>query len=171
VRKLAAGTWQYSKKVSRIGDAAATPGERSHARNNGGYVLADFSLWRDANDAARFVGAFVRHGIASDSVNEYRSSSQLGVSFAQVLRIGRENTLAFGASLTDTSRAFRRSRAGEGLTTRSRETALELTYRIAATSWLILQPDVQYIFNPSADPDLEDAVVAGLRFEVVLESR
>ena len=30
----------------------------------------------------------------------------------------------------------------------------------------MLQPDVQYIINPGNDPDLDDAVVVALRFEL-----
>jgi porin len=32
--------------------------------------------------------------------------------------------------------------------------------------WLTLQPDIQYIVNPSVDPELRDAFVIGVRFEL-----
>ncbi|MDY6947997.1 MAG: carbohydrate porin, partial [Pseudomonadota bacterium] len=47
------------------------------------------------------------------------------------------------------------------------ESAIELTYRVQARSWLALQPDLQYIINPGTDPALEDAWVVGLRFELL----
>ena len=46
----------------------------------------------------------------------------------------------------------------------SAETAFEATYRYAATDWLNIQPDLQYVINPHGDRDIADAVVVGMRF-------
>ena len=46
------------------------------------------------------------------------------------------------------------------------EASIELTYRIPINEWLTLQPDVQFIFNPGADPALADSLALGLRFEL-----
>ena len=46
------------------------------------------------------------------------------------------------------------------------ESNVELTYRIAPTAWLTLQPNVQWVINPAGDPAIADAWVIGLRFEV-----
>ena len=48
----------------------------------------------------------------------------------------------------------------------SRETNLELTYRAPVTDWLTLQPDIQYVINPGVDPELDNALVFLLRFEL-----
>ena len=45
------------------------------------------------------------------------------------------------------------------------ETAIEFTYRAEICPWLILQPDVQYIINPSMDPSLKNALQIGVRLE------
>lgn len=47
-----------------------------------------------------------------------------------------------------------------------REMAIELTYRMRLTKWFHLQPDVQYIFHPGGTSSVDDALVAGVRFEV-----
>jgi porin len=169
VRKFAAGAWAYSESVERLDEVAAGVDEPRRVRNRGGYLLADFSLWQDSADEERYFDAFVRHGVAAGSANEYRSSSQAGVLFAQPLRIGRANVLGLGVSLADSSEALRRARAVEGLTTRTREAAIELTYRIELAPWLAVQPNLQYIRNPSVDPELDDAFVAGVRLEFSLD--
>jgi len=46
------------------------------------------------------------------------------------------------------------------------ETAIELFYKAPLTPWATIQPDFQYIASPSGNT--RDAVVFGLRFEVVL---
>jgi porin len=40
-----------------------------------------------------------------------------------------------------------------------------VTYRAKLTEWLTIQPDIQYIFNPAADPALDDSLAIGLRRE------
>ena len=45
----------------------------------------------------------------------------------------------------------------------STETAIELTWLIAITEQFVIQPDVQYIINPSSEPDIDDAVQVGFR--------
>jgi porin len=41
-----------------------------------------------------------------------------------------------------------------------------VTYFAQLNSWLALQPDLQYVIHPNTDPQLRDAVVVHLRFEV-----
>ena len=48
------------------------------------------------------------------------------------------------------------------------ERVWELHYRARLTSAISVTPDVQYVMNPYANPDLEDAVVLFLRTEVAL---
>jgi porin len=42
--------------------------------------------------------------------------------------------------------------------------AWELTYNDNLTTWLSVQPDVQYIIHPDTNPALRNALVAGARF-------
>jgi len=46
------------------------------------------------------------------------------------------------------------------------ETAIELFYKAQITPWMMIQPDIQYIANPSGI--YPDAVVIGMRYEIVL---
>ena len=48
----------------------------------------------------------------------------------------------------------------------SHETAIEFTYVLPIADRLQIQPDFQYILNPGADPDLENALVLGIRLEL-----
>lgn len=49
---------------------------------------------------------------------------------------------------------------------RSDETAIELYYRMQIHDSLVLQPDLQFIRDPSGDPGIPDALIGTLRFEV-----
>ncbi len=48
------------------------------------------------------------------------------------------------------------------------ETALEFTYLVTPLPWLSVQPDVQYILDPSTDGAVEDALVVGFRLQIAL---
>ena len=43
------------------------------------------------------------------------------------------------------------------------ELAIEVTYAAVVTSWLSVQPDLQYIINPGTDPSRDDALLLGVR--------
>ena len=45
------------------------------------------------------------------------------------------------------------------------ETAIEVTSLAQIASRLALQPDVQYVINPNADPTVRNALAFHLRFE------
>lgn len=47
------------------------------------------------------------------------------------------------------------------------ETALEVFYKIMVTPFFSVKPDLQYFINPGGDPEIDDALVGGLRLEVV----
>ena len=46
------------------------------------------------------------------------------------------------------------------------ETAFELVWKIQATEWLIVRPDLQWILDPGGDASLDDAWIAALRIEL-----
>jgi len=52
---------------------------------------------------------------------------------------------------------------------RANETAIELTYELQPLPFLFIQPDIQYIINPSGiNQKLNNCFAAFLRFEVHL---
>jgi porin len=52
----------------------------------------------------------------------------------------------------------------------SQETNYELSYQAEIKPRFIMQPDLQYIKNPSGDADTKDALVIGVRLRVGLEA-
>jgi porin len=149
--KVAAGAWHFTDRYENIdGDL-----ERG---NQGFYILAERELVRGDQFA---VAGFARMGIADSSINAFgsyfggglvmsgfldsRPNDRMGIAFAHA-RFGDEWQDATGAE--------------------SAETAIEWSYEMPVAEWLTLQPNLQYISNPSGDPTLDDAVVAGLRFAI-----
>lgn len=46
------------------------------------------------------------------------------------------------------------------------ETNIEAFYKLYATPFFSIKPDLQYIINPGGAGDVEDAIVAAVRVEV-----
>ena len=58
---------------------------------------------------------------------------------------------------------YSRSDRAQGGTGYSAETVVEATYRVVLAPWWSVQPDMQYIFNPSGAHGSNDALVLGAR--------
>jgi porin len=50
------------------------------------------------------------------------------------------------------------------------ETVAELTYALPIADNVVVQPDLQYVWNPGGDPAIPNALVVGLRFSLSLST-
>lgn len=160
------GYWRYTADFPELQepDASGTVGTRND--NAGGYVMAEFASGVAVATGEPRWRVFLRAGMAEDHVNTFdrflaaaavyrsdwprRYGSQLGLAIAEA-RIGD---------------AYRELRAAEGLATDACERNVELTWRFPLGAHAALQPDLQYVQNPSGDPQVPDAWVVGLRIEL-----
>lgn len=169
LRKLAFGTWSYTERFAHIDAELGGVPEPRTGRSRGAYALAELAAWQDGRDPERRLDVFARIGTAAGAVNEYDGSLQAGLVLSQPWASPREHALGLAFSRASTSGAFRRGRAALDEPLESHETTIELTYRSALTPWLTVQPDVQYVMNPGAEPGLRDALVVGVRLELAGE--
>ena len=77
-----------------------------------------------------------------------------------------DTAVGFAVASARTGKSYRAAQAALGLPFEKRATIFEATVHRQVTPWLGLQPDVQYVVNPSAAPGTRNAVVMGLRFEI-----
>lgn len=131
---------------------------RAHSRNHGEYLIAQQRLFGSGAQRPR-VDAFVQLGHADTEDNELSDYIGAGVNFTGLLPSRPDDVLGLGMARAQTSNVFRRALPGA----RSAETALELTYYVPVNPHLSIQPDIQYIFNPGADPSANHALVLGAR--------
>jgi porin len=158
-RKLALGAWVYTADFERLAD----PGGPQDDGNEGWYAIADRTVWR-GNDAS--VAAFLRVGQAEEKYNPFSGYIGFGTTVAGFLAARPADELGFAVAVGLAGDGYEASRALDGLGTDDHETTLELTWRAPVTDRLVLQPDIQYIVDPGNDPELDDAVVVALRFEL-----
>ena len=120
----------------------------------GGYVIADQQLWATGDRETRL---FLQAGYTPSDDSYIDLSGSLGVNIRGLVR-GRNNDIA---GLAFTSGRFTGSAGAE--------TAIELTYKAHISGNIFLQPDLQYIINPSGTESMTPHCLACfLRFGVTL---
>lgn len=135
--------------------------------NCGFYALVDQPLYiapGSKKDAPQGLSAFARISYAPDDRNPVEYYFDTG--FNYIGPLPRRPKDIFGA-------AFSFERLGTGLELASgapvlshHEHVLELTYLATLSDWFSLQPDLQYIINPGGIGRIQNAFVAGVRFNV-----
>jgi porin len=153
------GLWHHSGRTSELAD----PEIRRREESMGLYALAEGTLLNAGNHA---LNGFVRMGFADAHVHQIARYRGAGLVLSGPLFASSEHQeqLGLAVGVITNSGTFRRVQAELGASFERHETAVELTYRVRATPWLALQPDVQYIVNPGTDPALDNAWAVGLRF-------
>ncbi|MGE4133261.1 MAG: carbohydrate porin [Bdellovibrionales bacterium] len=147
--KTAIGGWTYTKESAAQDSSTDGP-----HRNYGYYLLFDHHLTKNLT-------AFVRWGIASPTVNQFEAAQEFGLGYKGLFPSRDEDFLGLGVARTQVSEAYERVNASE-----VSETAIELTYQFHFPRGIMIQPDIQYVMNPSVTSTTKDATVGTLRFEV-----
>ena len=144
--------------------ALGTPGvPRTHGSNYGVYGIVDQDVLKAGGHK---VSGFLRVGGAPSDVNFVDFYLDGGFNFVGFIP-GRANDVAgVAVAYSSVSGDFTDSQHTRNLPGYSAETVFEATYRVVLAPWWSVQPDVQYVFNPSGRHGSNDALVLGVRTAV-----
>lgn len=148
-----AGGWIYSAGFQTF------DGHESHG-NAGAYASIDARLIGVEGKDEQGLSAWLRLGAANARINPVALYLGAGVVYTGIFADGDQAGLAIAAA-----RMGDHGRMALGLS--SGETDIEVTYSAVITDWLSVQPDIQYVFSPGADPSLGNAFVIGTRFTLI----
>jgi porin len=165
--KYAIGFWRYGHRVPDQFDVDAN-NKPLQRRSQGGYLLAERSLFSLGGEAGRDVTAFGRHAFSSGHSTAIDRMSNLGVRVRGPIASRPDDSLAIGWTHSRLASKWRSAQQAAGSATASSEQAFEITWRAAITPWLAIQPDIQYIRNPGGTSGTADAKLIGVRLEVAL---
>jgi porin len=149
--RLALGSWYYTSEAEDLLNAAITH------HNKGIYSLAE----KEISDNGT---VFVRMGLANGDVNQTDFAWATGMHIKNIVANRPDGQLGLAISGAHNSESYKKSTS----LAHSMETGLEITYSDQLMPWLRIQPDVQYIVNPGTSPNIDNSLVVGLRFEVIL---
>lgn len=118
----------------------------------GVYVMGEQMLYAEDDSYKQGLWGWFALSYAPPDVNEITFMASGGLSYLGLFDNRPEDRLSF----TATTGVF-----SEHLTGQSAETVLELNYRAQVLPALYVEPDVQYVFNPNGESDIDDALVLG----------
>lgn len=126
---------------------------------HGGYLVLEQKVVPGSVDA------FIRLGVAQEDRVLVSFGFDCGINFTGPIPGRPADVLGIGLIYARISRDFAATQ-----TDRERwghETVVEVTYKITLTPWLMVQPDLQVIVHPGGSTAIPDAVVLGIRLDVL----
>jgi len=155
--KLALGGWYNS------GEFDSADGGTMRA-NSGTWMVGQALLISEDESYERGLGGFFQVAQADNTRNFNSWYFGTGLRYKGLIGSRPEDIVGLAWGRATISSTYQEANPG----TDSFEATTELTYRAIVRPWLTLQPSVQLITNPGANPDYDDAVVFYLRSEIVL---
>lgn len=131
----------------------------------GFYIGLDQMVFKENDDPKdkQGLGVFARYGYAHSDVNTVDSYWQTGTSYTGLIPTRDKDVFGFSVAQAMISEQ-RRAEVDAGA---DRETVYEWYYKFYVTPWLNISPDLQVITNPGGDKDARDAIVGGIRLQVI----
>jgi len=152
------GGYYDSKTFPDVAGGAAHRGEYSI------YFIADQELWHPDRSANRALSFFTRVGFAPENRSIVSLYGDVGLHFRGWCAARPGDIVGLGFSHAQLSPDLRDD-AGRGLHAHH-EMIGELTYQAVLSSYLSIQPDLQFIFTPGATQPASTAVVMGMRLNL-----
>lgn len=166
--KLAAGLWVYTSEFDDFVRTDAGGEPRTRDGSHGAYLLAEAHVFHEREDPDQGLSMFGRAGVADPRTAVVDAYLGGGAVYRGALPGRDEDELGLAVAAAHLGSDYRKASSRAGTTLESWEVALELSYRFHATPWLSIQPDMQVVFDPGGNADLDDAVVVGARFLISL---
>ena len=162
--KIMAGYWDYTSKFNTFDQTNPNGTPRQFYGQNGGYIGGATRLY--SQTARRGLDAFANLGIAGSRGQEFTHSLNVGFTYTGLLDARPRDRLGVAVGIAGVGGPYRRAQTAAGAGVKTYETNFELTYRAPITSWLTVQPDIQYWINPNVDPALKNDLLLLIHFEV-----
>ena len=158
--RMGLGAFSYSADFEAIRETDATGNPVRRGGNAGWYGFAEGTTNTDTADG-RSTSAFIRLGTANGALNPFDRYFGAGMVMSGFVPHRPDDQVGISMAMARCSADFRAAAGAE-----SHETAIEFTYVLQISDILRVQPDLQYILNPGADPELENALAIGVRLDI-----
>ena len=152
--KLALGAWYYTARFPDLVDTLPNGTRVQHRGSGGAYVIGDQKV-------GSFT-VFAQLGLGDGRVNQVGGYVGGGVTLTGPLASRAQDALGLAVAAARNGSHFERAQAAAGVPAAG-ETTVELTYAVELSSWVMMQPDLQYVIRPGGTALTRNAVVLGLR--------
>ncbi|MEM7007637.1 MAG: carbohydrate porin [Thermodesulfobacteriota bacterium] len=153
--KYTFGAYYDTASFDQLADAT-----RSEDGNYGFYWTLQQMVYSEDSKDGQGLTPWINFVVSPDeSINTFPFFMMGGLVYQGPFKSRNDDVAAFG---------FAYGTFSDDLPGQDYEAMLELTYMIQATPWLQIQPDAQWIFNPSGTDDIDDALVLGFQMLLTL---
>lgn len=160
--RVGLGAWMYTSRTKGIFDEELDRRGWDEQRTRGIYSLAEYSIY--SNDARnREIGVFGRAGLADPYVNRLGYFVGGGVTMDGLFSGKLENSLGLGIVSAFNGKDYKDAQRQLGKQVDNAETIIEATVLLELQEHFQIQPDIQYVFNPTTDPTIKNALVVAMR--------
>lgn len=163
--KLAFGGWFYTSQ-SEINNIYSFGSNTELQNNYGFYFTAERSLYLNSENPLSVLSGFIRIGFANTNVNPVDFYLGTGFTFTGILNSDGKDVLGLAMAFSHNSKSYRNIAAFNEEIIKEYEINFEATYLFQLTPWLSIQPDLQYIINPSCCIYFNSAFVVGSRIQI-----
>lgn len=149
------GGWRYSEK--RIGWAG------NMESDHGIYAILEATIFSEKKDPNQGLSAFLRTGFTNRDINRYNSYWGTGLNYTGLFAKRDSDQIGLAFSMPVNSDEFLKAAESGGDIYTDSEQIVELTYLFNISEIVSMQLDAQYVLNPNQAPDIDNALVIGLR--------
>lgn len=150
------GGWYHSgnfaDNIALDGNGDAVP----YDDNYGGYVMLDQRLYQEHEDQG--LDLFVMASLVPKNRNAIQRHLAMGMNYTGLIPSRDQDVLGLAVTQSYFSGSYREANNVDPY-----EMTLEGTYHIRVNDYLSIQPDMQYVYNPSGNKDIKHASVFTLR--------
>lgn len=162
--KIAIGAWSYSKNYVSDRYGTTLPSVTDGQNDKGLYILTDWNWNPNPKKPYQQLSFFGRIGFAENEVSRFKSYGGGGITYKGLIPGDPNGMIGFSVASVQGSKLFQQLNGQVD----DFETVLEFTYLTKVIPWLNIQPDIQYVISPGANPNTSDALVLGLRTYITL---
>jgi len=155
------GLWNNTGDFDDVVDVNPSGNPIQRNNNIGGYLIIDKQLYEESEEQG--LGGFIQFGMNDKRVNEVNLYVGGGLNYRGLIPGRDEDEVGIAVAHA----VINEDIVDVGGRDDS-ETTIEATYNIQINNQIRIQPDIQYIFNPGAVSGTKDAIVAGMRVELIL---
>jgi porin len=154
---------------------------KSRDNKHGAWVAGQQQVWRDPDFAARGLTVFAYATVHDKATNMIDRYAQTGFYYTAPFKSRPNDEIGVAISTLHVNKRYKEHQqqlndlAGVSdyndpryTPTQGSETNMEIYYGFAATKWLTVRPNLQFVGNPGGVSEVKDGWVAGLKFETSL---
>ena len=161
------GGWYYTGEFEHVSAEEHVDDPISQRGNYGMYILAEKEVLSRKNSPDQDLSIFTRFGFADPDVNQFRYYFGGGLVYDGLIPGRPDDQTGLAIATVNNCERYLASCFHNGESIENYESSIELTHLLELSTFLSLQPNLQYIINPSMDKKLKNALAIGCCFNLL----